>query len=140
MMQIDSNQIIYKIQESIQAEQYIELLGKTSLGARRPIDDFERIQGVLAHSNLLITAWVNHQLIGLARSVTDFYYCCYLSDLAIAEDFQKLGIGKKLVDLMLSALQPNCHLILLAAPQATGYYSKIGFQQHPSAWVTTQIG
>jgi ribosomal protein S18 acetylase RimI-like enzyme len=49
---------------------------------------------MLANSNLLVTAWAGQQLVGIARSITDFHYCCYLSDLAVDVAYQQQGIGK----------------------------------------------
>lgn len=90
---------------------------------------------MLAHANLLCTAWSGALLVGVARSLTDFAFCCYLSDLAVDEAFQKRGIGRGLIDATRSRLQPGCKIVLLAAPKAEGYYPKVGFVQHRSAWV-----
>jgi N-acetylglutamate synthase-like GNAT family acetyltransferase len=131
--------IQYKVNQSITADQFIELLSKTSLGARRPIDQFETIEVMLENANLLITAWQGGHLVGVARSVTDFAFCCYLSDLAVDESMQASGIGKTLIRMTKEALKPTCSLILLSAPQAVDYYPKIGFTQHNSAWVLTNV-
>ena len=128
-------EIDYKVNEPITAEQFITLLKKTSLGVRRPIDNVETIQAMLDNSNLIVTAWGDGELIGIARSVTDFHFCCYLSDLAVDESIQSVGIGKYLILVTKEELTPDCKLILLAAPQAEGYYPKIGFEAHNSAWV-----
>ncbi|MEP7728200.1 GNAT family N-acetyltransferase [Marinomonas primoryensis] len=132
-------EVEYKINQTITADQFIGLLSKTSLGARRPIDQVETIDAMLANANLLVTAWQGGRLIGVARSVTDFAFCCYLSDIAVDESIQASGIGKTLIRMTKEALKPTCSLILLSAPQAVGYYPKIGFTQHNSAWVLTDI-
>ena len=72
---------------------------------------------------------------GVARSVTDFAYCCYLSDLAVDEAYQHKGIGRELIRLTKSKLGPKANLILLSAPKAVTYYPKIGLEAHPSAWI-----
>ncbi|NVK75853.1 MAG: GNAT family N-acetyltransferase [Oceanospirillaceae bacterium] len=131
--------IQYKVNQSITSAQFIELLSKTTLGARRPIDQVETIDAMLENANLLITAWQGEHLVGVARSVTDFAFCCYLSDLAVDESVQSSGIGKTLIRMTKEALQPKCSLILLSAPQAVDYYPKIGFTQHNSAWVLSNI-
>ncbi|AZL84713.1 MULTISPECIES: GNAT family N-acetyltransferase [Aliivibrio] len=128
-------EIDYKVNEPMSAEQFIELLKKTTLGARRPIDDVARIQAMLDNSNLIVTAWGDGELIGVARSVTDFNFCCYLSDLAVDESVQSMGVGKYLILVTKEEVSPECKLILLSAPQAEGYYPKIGFEAHNSAWV-----
>jgi GNAT superfamily N-acetyltransferase len=131
--------IDYRINEKISATEFVDLLKKTSLGCRRPIEDILIIQGMLDHANLTITAWFNNQLIGIARSVTDYHFCCYLSELAVDETIQAKGIGRRLIKLTKEALSPNCMLVLLSAPQAESYYPKVGFDAHNSAWTLHDI-
>lgn len=127
--------IKYHTNAPITKEQFVDLLSETTLGARRPIDNLVCIQGMLDHADLLISAWLDNKLVGIARSVTDFHYCCYLSDLAVAESVQAQGVGKELIRQTFMVLKPGCKIILLAAPQAVTYYPKIGFAPHQSAWV-----
>ena len=127
--------IKFCINKDITPEQFIGLLQETSLGERRPLHDPVCIAGMLKNANLLITAWVDDKLVGVARSVTDFHYCCYLSDLAVSERYQSRGIGKELIRHTFACLESGCTLILLAAPQAVDYYPRIGFEKHNSAWV-----
>jgi ribosomal protein S18 acetylase RimI-like enzyme len=127
--------IEYTVNQSITTDQFINLLNASTLGLRRPVDDRACVEGMLKHGNLLVTAWHEEKLVGVARSVTDFYFACYLSDLAVDEDYQKMGIGKQLQVLTQAQLGPKCSLILLAAPAANDYYSHIGFSHHPRCWV-----
>jgi len=90
---------------------------------------------MVSNTNLLVTAWAEDDLVGVARSVTDFAFCCYLSDLAVDRAFQRQGIGKHLIDLTRRALPATAKVILLSAPDASKYYPHIGMQQHPSAWI-----
>ncbi len=132
-------EIEYKVNHPITSGQFIELLKKTSLGDRRPIEDESIIKGMLENANLIVTAWCGEKLIGIARSVTDFHYCCYLSDLAVDENIQSMGVGKTLILVTKEELTPNCKVILLSAPQAEGYYPKIGFEPHNSAWILSEV-
>lgn len=127
--------IDYFADRKISSDQFIGLLKQTSLGPRRPLENETAISGMLNNSNLTVSAWVSDRLVGVARSVTDFHYCCYLSDLAVANELQRLGIGKRLIQETLNKLEPTCSLILLAAPDAHSYYPHIGFQRHESAWI-----
>ncbi len=127
--------IQYHVDRRLTADEFIDVLKRSTLGERRPIDDRVCIQAMLDHANLVCTAWDGSKLVGVARSVTDFAYCCYLSDLAIDEAYQRNGIGRKLIALTQAKLGPRAKLILLAAPKAVDYYPKFGFQGHPSAWV-----
>jgi N-acetylglutamate synthase-like GNAT family acetyltransferase len=97
-----------------------------SAGLNRPTKDEARIQKMYDNSNLFVTAWDGDLLVGVARSLTDFCYCCYLSDLAIREEYKKAGIGKKLVALTREAIGEESMLLLLSAPAAMDYYPKIG--------------
>ncbi|HDR1347334.1 TPA: GNAT family N-acetyltransferase [Pasteurella multocida] len=126
--------ITYKTNVHISVQQYTDLLKQMSLGERRPIDKPEQLETMLKQTDVLVTAWHNDTLVGLARSVTDFAYCCYLSDLAVSEQWQKQGIGQQLILETEQALEPTCKIILLAAPQAVDYYPHLGFKSHPSAW------
>ena len=89
------------------------------MGARRPLDDKKRVAAMLHHADLLVTA---------------FSYCCYLSDLAVDEQYQKQGIGLQLIEHTKQALHPQAKIVLLSAPQTVDYYPHIGFTQHMSAW------
>lgn len=99
------------------------------------MDDAGAIAAMLRHANLLCTAWDGERLVGVARAVTDFAYCCYLSDLAVDRMYQGQSIGRELVALTRRPLGRQAKIILLAAPQAEGYYPRIGFSPHRSAWV-----
>ena len=124
----------YFINEKIAVKDFIRVLQDSALAERRPISDMNCMQGMLNHANLIITAKTDGELIGIARSVTDFHYACYLSDLAVVKSFQKQGIGKKLIEETKGQLGLNCSIILLSAPKAVSYYPHIGFKQHDSAW------
>jgi len=125
----------YETSRQISADEFIDLLKRSTLAERRPVDEPKCIQAMLQHANLLCTAWDGEKLVGIARSVTDFEYCCYLSDLAVDEKYQKKGIGKELIKQTKSKLGDKAKVILLSAPKAEAYYPKIGFDAHRSAWV-----
>jgi ribosomal protein S18 acetylase RimI-like enzyme len=127
--------IRYEYNQSISREQFVGLLKRSTLAERRPVDDANRIDAMLKYANLLCTAWDAERLVGVARSISDFAYCCYLSDLAVDIDYQRQGVGKELIRLTQSRLGESAKLILLSAPKATEYYPKIGFEPHFSAWI-----
>jgi len=127
--------IEYKTNTPITTEQFIECLKKSTLGERRPIENYDCINGMINNSNLVVSAWDNNKLIGIARSVTDFHYACYLSDLAVDKQYQKMGIGKQMQIITQDQLGPECNLILIAAPAANEYYKHIGFSQNERCWI-----
>jgi len=127
--------IEYRINAAVSADQFISLLISSTLGERRPVDDRDCIEGMVNNSNLMITAWDDEKLIGIARSMTDFHYACYLSDLAVDKNYQYSGVGKQLQIITQEQLGPNCKLILIAAPAANAYYEHIGFTYNQQCWV-----
>jgi len=127
--------IHYSTTTPLSPETYTDLLRRSTLAERRPVDDAETIASMVANADLTVTAWDGERLVGVARSVTDFTYCCYLSDLAVDVAYQRQGIGVELIARTQAALGPRCNLILLAAPAAADYYSHIGFVHHSRCWI-----
>ena len=127
--------ITYRTGNDLDLDLIIGLYQACTLGARRPLDDRHIAQQMLDHANLVITAWDGNLPVGIARSLTDFGYVCYLADLAIRESHQKLGIGLELIRRTRAALGPRSKIVLISAPQAVDYYPKIGFTRHNSAWM-----
>lgn len=127
--------IQYRTNLPVSTDQFIDLLRRSTLAERRPVDDRACMKGMISNSNLIVSAWENDQLIGIARSMTDYYYACYLSDLAVSKMHQKQGIGKQLQKRTREALGPQCKLILVAAPKANSYYRHLGFNHNEACWV-----
>lgn len=127
--------IEYLTNHTISAQQFQSLLRRSTLGLRRPVDDLACLDGMLKNSNLIVSAWHQGELVGIARCVTDFYYCCYLSDLAVDEAFQNKGIGIALQSQIKNQLNELCKIILIASPQAASYYPSIGYEHNDRCWV-----
>ena len=106
-------------------EDIILVFEKSSIN--RPIGNKKRIKSMFDNSNLVISAWDEDKLVGLCRALTDFSYCCYLSDLAIDIDYQRQGIGRTMIDLVKKEISDEVALILLSSPSAMSFYPKVGF-------------
>lgn len=132
------NNIIYQVEDTLDPSEFIDVLNRSTLGERRPVDDFKRITEMCENANLIVAARLDGKLIGVARSVTDFVYCTYLSDLAVDEAYQKKGIGKKLIE-ETKKQAPQAKLILLSAPAAVDYYPKIGMKKHNHCFILDDI-
>ena len=130
--------IVYLDNAKITAVQAIDLYNRSTLGERRPVDNINTFTDMLTHANLIITAWDENVLVGIARSLTDFSYVAYLADLAVDEKYQRQGIGKQLIEETKIRLGPECMIVLLAAPKANQYYEHLGFDNHPRAWTLKQ--
>ena len=127
-------EITYRTGNDLDLDQVIELYRASTLGERRPVADVPRMAAMLRNANLVVTAWDGDLLVGISRSLTDFAYCTYLSDLAVRVSHQRLGIGKELIRITRRESGPLATFILLSAPKAVDYYPHIGFTRHPSAW------
>jgi predicted N-acetyltransferase YhbS len=115
-------------------EEVLDVYRDSGLGERRPIADVERFTAMVRNANLVVVCRVDGALVGIARSVSDFSYATYLSDIAVRLEFQRKGIGQALIDATAQEA-PTAKIVLLSAPAATAYYPHIGFTQHNSAWV-----
>ena len=125
--------ITYKLDSIPETEKIIDLLD--SSGINRPTDDMERIAKMYSNANLIVSAWDEDLLVGISRSLTDFCYCCYLSDLSIRPEYKKLGIGKKLIELTKEKIGDQTMLLLLSVPSAMEYYPKVGFQKVDNGFI-----
>lgn len=125
--------IEYRTGNDLDLEGVIDLYRASTLGERRPLDDRQRMAAMLKNANLVITAWDGELLVGIARSITDFSYATYLSDLAVRDTHQRRGIGRDLLRRTQEA-GGTARVVLLSAPKAESYYPRIGMTQHTSAW------
>lgn len=125
--------ITYRIGNDLDLDEVIDLYRASTLGERRPVDDRERMRQMLRNANLVLTAWDGDLLVGIARSLSDFSYATYLSDLAVRASHQQQGIGRELIR---RAREQGgaATIILLSAPKAVDYYPRLGFTHHPQAW------
>ena len=128
----------YKVNQTISTDEFINLLTSSTLAERRPVDDRDCMEGMIKNSNLIVSAWDGEKLVGIARSMTDFHYACYLSDLAVDKNYQKNSIGKHLLTITQDQLGSNCKLILIAAPASNAYYEHIGFTNNQRCWVLSR--
>jgi len=119
------SEVVFQRELTLNSDEFIDVLSRSTLGERRPIDDADRIQAMLQNANLIVTARIDGKLIGVSRALTDFGFCTYLSDLAVDEAYQKMGIGVRLIA-ETKKHSPQAKLILLAAPAAVNYYPKTG--------------
>ncbi|MFC8275132.1 GNAT family N-acetyltransferase [Streptomyces sp. NPDC057271] len=115
-------------------DEVLRVYRESGLGERRPVDETERMAAMVRNANLVVTARVDGELVGIARSVSDFAYVTYLSDIAVVRAHQRSGIGRELIDATRKEA-PQAKIVLLSAPAATEYYPHIGFAAHNSAWV-----
>ena len=131
--------IAYQLEPELSVDEFISVLVRSTLGERRPIHETKTMKGMLEKASIIVTARNKGLLVGVSRAISDFSYCTYLSDLAVDEQYQGQGIGRRLIQETHKAAGHSTTLILLAAPKAQTYYSHIGMTQHPSCWYSSRI-
>ncbi|MBE2218678.1 MAG: GNAT family N-acetyltransferase [Ignavibacteria bacterium] len=125
--------ITYRANAALEAHQLSELFRAS--GIKRPVEDLNRIKKMIDNSNLVVTAWDGDRLVGIARALSDYSYCCYLSDLAVDKEYQRQGIGHELVNEVQKLAGEESNLLLVSASEAMDYYPKIGFDKCTNAFI-----
>ena len=134
----DRRDIHLQLEPDLSPSEFVDVLERSTLAKRRPVDNDAVIAGMLNHADLIATVRTSEGLlVGIARAITDFHYCTYLSDLAVDAAFQRHGIGKQLISFIHEKAGQNTTLILLSAPAAVNYYPHIGMTKHDSCWIIT---
>lgn len=126
--------ILYALEPDLSAREFHDILVASTLASRRPANDFERLQHMLQNADIVVTARDSGRLVGISRAITDFAYCCYLSDLAVDTAYQRQGIGKRLIEETRTRAGDCATLLLVAAPAAETYYPTIGMKHVASCW------
>lgn len=132
----DLVEIAYTLEPGLDAEEFIDVLRRSTLAERRPVEDVSRIIEMLRHADIIVAARnPNSSLVGISRAISDFSYCTYLSDLAVDHTYQGQGIGRSLLRKTHETAGLNTTLILLSAPQARTYYPHVGMKKHDECWI-----
>lgn len=129
-----SGEIVVAREARLDAREFLDVLRRSGLADRRPADDPDRIAAMSANANLIVTARNGSRLVGVARSVTDFAYCCYCSDLAVDRAFQGRGLGRRLIELSRAELHPKARFLLVSASAAIPFYERIGMERVSTAF------
>jgi len=127
--------IVYALEPELSVQEFRAVLAACTLGGRRPIDDPERLGQMLRNADVIVTARDDGKLIGVARAITDFAFCGYLSELAVDDSYQHQGIGKRLIAETRASAGVSASVFLFAAPGAEAYYPKVGMTPMPNGWV-----
>ena len=123
------SKISYRTDRAIDVAAFKDILERSGLAARRPVGEPERLAKMLRAYNLVVTAWADALLVGVATLWTDYAFTAYLADLAVDQAWQRHGVGRRLVELSRETVGPEVTLLLLAAPAAADYYPKIGMER-----------
>ncbi len=100
----------------------------------RPTGDRAAIERMFEASSLVISAWHGERLVGLARVLSDGVLFSFLCDLAVEPDVQGYGIGKKLIDEVLTRCE-GTELVLRDSDISSGFYQRLGFRRVENGWM-----
>lgn len=117
---------LYRVGNDLDLDAFIDVYRDSTLGERRPVDDRERMRQMLERANLVVSAWDGERLIAVARSLSDFCYATYLSDIAVRLSYQRQGVGRELIR-RTQVEGGKATVFLFAAPRAADYYPRVGF-------------
>ena len=130
--------VLYAREPTLPVAEFRRVLMESGLGALRPMDDAARLQAMLDGAGLIVTARLDgpgRPLVGIARSITDGAWCCYLSDLAVCASAQRMGIGQGLLDETRRQVGPGVTLLLISVDGAVGFYERAGMTRlHNAFW------
>ncbi len=90
-------------------------------------DKPEKLQQAFSHSDKVITAWDGEKLVGLINSIDDGSLTAYIPYLLVNPDYQKQGIGKTLVRMIISEYESYERIVLLTEKDTVDFYEKCGF-------------
>ncbi|BBG58537.1 GNAT family N-acetyltransferase [Providencia rustigianii] len=115
-METANSQIIYKVNHSISVDDFLNLINQSPLDTLVPSDNLALLDSMLNNADLLISAWVDEQLVGFARGITDFSFCCYISEIAVDTEYLHQGVGKHLLRLTAEELPQSARLFFAPPP------------------------
>ncbi|AUC60067.1 GNAT family acetyltransferase [Cyanobacterium sp. HL-69] len=93
--------------------------------------NLEDVSIAIAHSNPVISVWDNKRLIGSARATSDGIYRATIWDVVIDSEYQGLGLGRKLVETLIShPLLNRVERIYLTTTHQQNFYQRIGFVEN----------
>ena len=139
----ENSHVLYACEPALDVAEFRKVLVESGLGETRPVDDPARLQAMLSGANLVLTARLDIEgkpLIGVIRAMTDLAWVCYISELAVSQSAQGLGIGKGLMDEARRQLGPSVAISLISMPDAVGFYQRIGMKRMADAFWFSRKG
>ena len=119
-------------EERISSEEYIEFLKRTDLGSQYPKERFEeRIRKLVRNVSIsLIARNEAGMVVGVLFGLTDFCYWLYVTDLGVDRNYERQGIGSRLMKEALERAggEKDIAVYLIANENAVPFYQKLGMK------------
>ena len=120
-------------EEKISPKEYIDFLKRTDLGSQYPAERFEaRIAKLVQNVSISLTARNEEGLlVGALFGLTDFAYWLYVTDLGVDRDYERQGIGSRLMKTAhdLAGGEKDIAVYLIANENAVPFYEKLGMEK-----------
>ncbi len=116
-------------QRKIDWNELSELYRIAPLGQKLPAD----LETVFSASRFKCFVFDEDKLIGVGRALADGRDCSCICDISVHPDYQGIGLGKKIVQYLVSQSQDHNKIILYANPGKEGFYAKLGFKKMNTA-------
>lgn len=119
--------------ERLTAAEYVEFLTRTDLGSQYPKERFrQRIAKLVKNASIsLIARNDERKIVGVCFAITDFAYWMFITDLGVDRDYERRGIGRRLMDKALEVAGGEKDIIVYTLPNenAVGFYEKFGMSK-----------
>ena len=91
--------------------------------------DFQQLRRMLEGSTVVVSLWRGKRLVGFGRASSDGIYRAVLWDVVVAGDLQGRGLGRQVVEALLSAPKvQRAERVYLMTTNSSGFYQQLGFE------------
>ena len=119
--------------EKLTPEEYTDFLKRTDLGSQYPKERFdERIPRLLENATISLAARNDkNSIVGVLLGLTDFAYWLYITDLGVDRNYERQGIGRRLMKQAheMAGEEKDIAVYLIANEHAIPFYEKLGMKK-----------
>ena len=120
-------------EERLSSSEYIDFLKRTDLGSQYPKERFyERIEKLVKNVSIsLVARNENGLVVGVLFGLTDFCYWLYITDVGVDRNYERQGIGSKLIKKAheIAGGEKDIAVYLIANENAIPFYEKLGMKK-----------
>ena len=120
-------------EERLSSSEYIDFLKRTDLGSQYPKERFyQRIEKLVKNVSIsLVARNENGLIVGVLFGLTDFCYWLYITDLGVDRNYERQGIGSKLIKKAheIAGGEKDIAVYLIANDNTIPFYEKLGMKK-----------